>query len=80
MKELGLDKAFLNWKTMKVISKRKGSLSESLIGGQGKGTMICSCRGACDSNKCKCFKVGQICSSACHRNNANCKNHDHHDD
>ena len=29
-----------------------------------KGTVTCSCKGACDSNKCKCFKEAQICSSA----------------
>ncbi len=39
MKLLGLNEAFLNWKTMKVISKCDGSLSESLVGRQGKGTM-----------------------------------------
>jgi hypothetical protein len=55
---LGLNEAFLNWKTMKVIFEREGSSSESLVGRQGKETMICSCRGACDSNKCKCFKAG----------------------
>jgi hypothetical protein len=61
---------------MKVISEREALRKESFVGGQGKGTVICSCKGACDSNKCKCFKAGQICSSSCHRNNAKCKNHD----
>ena len=44
-----------------------------------KGTVTCSCKGACDSNKCKCFKEARICSSACHRNNAKCKSHDRGD-
>jgi hypothetical protein len=73
---LGLADAFMTWKMMKVISEWEASRKESFVGGQGKGTVICSCRGACDSNKCKCFKVGQICSFACHRNNAKCKYHD----
>jgi hypothetical protein len=66
----GLTDAFMTWKTMKVVSERTASGKESFVGGQGKSTVICSCRGACDSNKCKCFKVGQICSSNCHCNNA----------
>ena len=61
---------------MPVVSEREASRKESFVGGQGKGTVMCSCKGACDSNKCKCFKEAQICSSACHRNNAKCKNHD----
>jgi hypothetical protein len=79
IKLLGLDDAFLNWKTMKVISEREGSANDSLVGRQGKGAVICSCRGACNSKSCKCFKAGRICSSACHRNNAKCENHDRHD-
>jgi hypothetical protein len=77
IKLLGLTDAFTNWQTMKVISERKSKASrkESFVGGQGKGTVICTCKGSCDSNKCKCFKAEQICLSACHHNNAKCKNH-----
>jgi hypothetical protein len=79
IKLLGLEDAFVNWHKMKVVSEREASRKESFVGGQGKGTVICSCKGACDSNKCKCFKEARICSSACHRNNAKCKNHDRGD-
>ena len=76
IKLLGLGDAFVNWHKMKVVSKCEASRKESFVGGQGKGTVICSCKGACDSNKFKCFKEARICSSACHCNNAKCKNHD----
>jgi hypothetical protein len=79
IKLLGLEDAFVNWHKMKVVSEREASRKESFVGGQGKGTVICSCKGACDSNKCKCFKEARICSSAYHRNNAKCKNHDRGD-
>ena len=79
MKLLGLDTAFLNWSRMKVVSEREASREESVVGGQGKGTVICSCKGKCDSKICKCFKAGRTCSSACHRNNKNCTNHDSKD-
>ena len=77
IKLLGLEAAYLGWKTMKVVSEREASRNESVVGGQGKGTVICTCKGKCDSKICKCFKAGRICSSACHRNNKNCTNHDH---
>ena len=79
IKLLGLEAAYLGWKTMKVVSEREASRNESVVGGQGKGTVICTCKGKCDCKICKCFKAGQICSSACHRNNKNCTNHDHED-
>jgi hypothetical protein len=80
IKLLGLKEAFVNWHKMtKVVSKREASRKESFVGGQGKGTVICSCKGTCDYNKCKCFKEAQICSPACHRNNAKCKNHNRGD-
>ena len=79
IKLLGLEDQFVNWHKMKVVSEREASRKESFVGGQGKGTVTCSCKGACDSNKCKCFKAARICSSACHRNNAKCKNHDRGD-
>jgi hypothetical protein len=79
IKLLGLETAFLGWTTMKEVSEREASRKESVVGGQGKGTVICTCKGKCDSKICKCFKAGRICSSACHRNNKKCTNHDHED-
>ncbi len=79
IKLLGLEDQFVNWHKMKVVTELEASRKESFVGGQGKGTVTCSCRGKCDSNKCKCFKAAQICSSACHRNNAKCNNHDRGD-
>jgi hypothetical protein len=76
IKLLGFTDACTTWQTMKVVSEPKALRKESFIGGQGKGTVICTCRGACVSNKCKCFKAGRIYLSACHRNNAKFKNHD----
>jgi hypothetical protein len=73
---LCLEEAFVNWHKMKVVSECEASRKESFVGGQGKGTVICSCKGACNSNKRKCFKEARICSSACHCNNAKCS-HDH---
>jgi hypothetical protein len=73
---LGLQKAYLGWATMKVISEREASRNESLVGGQGKGDVTCNCKLACNSNRCICFRAGRICTSACHRNNSKCKNHD----
>ncbi len=79
IKLLGLDAAFLNWTRMKEASEHEASREESVVGGLGKGTVICTCKGKCDSKICKCFKAGCICSSACHRNNKKCTNHDLND-
>jgi hypothetical protein len=76
---LGLQEAYLKWGLMKVISEREASRNESLIGGQGKGDVTCNCKSACNSNRCSCFRAGRICTSACHRNNSKCKNHDRDD-
>jgi hypothetical protein len=73
---LGLQEAYLGWVMMKVISELEASRNESLVDGQGKGDVTCNCKPACDSNHCSCFRAGRICTSACHRNNAKCKNHD----
>jgi hypothetical protein len=76
----GLDDAMNDWKSMKVISERAASRNESLVGGQGKGTVTCQCKGTCNNNSCSCKKAGRICTSACHRNNFKCVNHDRGDD
>ncbi len=64
IKLLGLKEAFVNWQKMKMVSECEASRKESFIGGQGKGTVICTCKGARDSNQCKYFKAGRICTSA----------------
>jgi hypothetical protein len=76
---LGLQKAYLGWATMKVISEQEASRNESLVGGMGKGDVTCNYKMACNSNCCSCFRAGKICTSACHHNNAKCKNHDRGD-
>jgi hypothetical protein len=73
---LGLQEAYLGWGLMKVISEQEASRNESLVGNQGKRDVTCNCKSACNSNRCSCFRVGKICTSACHRNNPKCKNHD----
>ena len=75
----GLTDAFANWKTMPEIAEREAARNESMVGGQGKGDVTCNCRGPCSTNQCSCRKAGRICSSACHRNNFNCVNHDRGD-
>jgi hypothetical protein len=79
IESLGLQVAYLGWGLMKVISEWEASRNESLVGGQGKGDVTCNCKSACNSNHCSCFRAGRICTSACHRNNSKCKNHDRDD-
>ncbi len=76
---LGLQEAYLEWGLIKVISEWEASRNESLVGGHGKGDVTCNCKLACNSNHCSCLRVGRICTSACHHNNAKCKNHDRDD-
>jgi hypothetical protein len=80
IKLLGLEATFLHWTMMKEVSECEASREESVVGGQGKGTVICTCKGKCDYKICKCFKAGCICSSACHHNNKKCTNHDLNDE
>ena len=75
----GLSETLANWKTLKVISEREAARNESMVGGQGKGDVTCNCKGRCNTNQCSCKKAGRICSSACHRNNFKCVNHDRGD-
>ena len=72
----GLTDALANWKTMPVIAEREAARNESMVGGQGKGDVTCNCRGPCNTKQCSCKKAGRICTSACHRNNMKCVNHD----
>ena len=66
------------WEDLKEITEREAARQVSLVGGQGKGLVTCTCKGKCNSNHCSCFKNKRICGSACHRNNFNCVNHDSH--
>lgn len=75
----GLTDVLTNWKAMKETSEREASRHESLVGGQGRGCVTCSCKGKFNSNKCSCKKAGRICTSSCHRNNFCCENHDRHE-
>jgi hypothetical protein len=62
----GLTDALNGWESMKIISEREAARQESIVGGQCKGDVTCSCKGKCNSNHCSCKKAGRICSSACH--------------
>ena len=75
----GLTDALANWKKMSVITEWEAARNESMVGGQGKGDVTCNCKGSCNTNQCSCKKAGRICSSACHRNNFKCVNHDRGD-
>jgi hypothetical protein len=75
----GLTEALKNWNKMPVITEREAARNESLVGGQGKGDVTCNCKGPCNTDRCSCKKAGRICSSACHRNNSKCSNHDRND-
>jgi hypothetical protein len=74
----GLSEVLNNWQTLKVTSEREANRKLSQVGGQGRGCVTCSCKGKCNTNHCSCKKAGRICTSACHRNNFCCENHDRH--
>ncbi len=76
---LGLQEVSFECMTMKIISVWEASRNESLVGGQGKRDVTCNHKLACNSNCCSCFRAARICTSACHGNNAKCKNHDRGD-
>ncbi len=44
---------------MKIIPKRETARKESIVGGQGKGDVTCSCKGKCNTNHCSCKKEGR---------------------
>ena len=69
----GLEDAFENHQQMDVIVPQTVAINESLVGGQG--IFQCKCKGKCTNNRCKCYKHGQTCTSACHRNSHCCENH-----
>ena len=56
----GLTDALAGWKSMKHITERAAARQESLVGGQGKGQMTCSCKDTCNSNHCSRFKANRI--------------------
>ena len=74
----GLSEVLKNWQTLKVTSEREANRKLSQVGGQGRGCVTCSCKGKCNTNHCSCKKAQRICTSACHRNNFCCENHDRH--
>ncbi len=53
----GLTDALNGWESMKIISKKGGRRKESIVGGQGKGDVTCSCKGKCNSNHCSFINV-----------------------
>ena len=69
-----LEDTFQNWKKMDTVAPRTASTHQSLVGGQG--IFQCKCKGKCSNNSCRCFKNNRKCTSACHRNNKCCENHD----
>ena len=71
---MGLEEAFMNWKSLPVIAPRTASVDASIVGRQG--IFQCKCKGKCNTNSCACYKNGRICTSACHRNSKCCENHD----
>jgi len=72
----GLGDTLTNWTALPLITEREAARNESMVGGQGKGCVTCNCKGPCNTNQCSCKKAGRTCSSACHRNNFKCVNHD----
>jgi hypothetical protein len=68
----------VGWEDLREIAKREAARQLSLVGGQGKGLVACTCKGKCNSNHCSCLKNNRKCGSACHRNNFKCVNHDSH--
>ena len=75
MELLGLTDAFQGWEMVNEVSECEAAHHELLVGGQGKGSVMCNCKSACNSNRCSCFRAGHVCSLACHYNNHKCMNH-----
>ena len=72
----GLSDAFTNWRRLPEISEREAARNQSVVGGQGHGIIRCKCKGNCSNSKCPCKKAGRICTSACHKGNDSCLNHE----
>ena len=77
---MGLDGVLEHWLRVKgdtslsrcrSIGVRVAAAANSLTGGQGM--LRCSCKGACNSERCSCFKVGRLCNSRCHKGHS-CSN------
>ena len=71
-----LSDAYNNWKSLKEISERAAARDQSAVGGQGHGIIKCKCKGECSNAKCPCKKAGRLCTSACHKGNDKCVNHE----
>ena len=59
-----------------IISERAAARDQSAVGGQGHGIIKCKCKGECSNAKCPCKKAGRLCTSACHKGNDKCVNHE----
>lgn len=71
----------IKFKGLKVEDVPEGSFSlreitRKLSIGTGQGFQRCSCKKSdCQTARCKCFKNGLLCNSACHTG-ITCSNHD----
>ena len=48
----------------KLIGIREAATAASV--GHGQGMVKCSCKKACDTNRCKCKRQNLLCNSRCH--------------
>ena len=71
---LGLTTALESWQGIPVVGIRAAMKTISAVGGQG--LLHCTCKGACNSRNCKCFKNNRKCNSRCHKSSTQCTNHD----
>lgn len=69
---MGLQDVLTNWESLPEVGDRACARALSAAGGQG--LLHCACKGACDNDRCSCFKAGRECNSRCHNTNANCTN------
>ena len=70
---LGLTTALEMWQGIPVVGIRAAMKTISAVGGQG--LLHCTCKGACNSHNCKCFKNNRKCNSRCHKSSTQCTNH-----
>ena len=60
-------------RTLPRMSQRQMIGAQSITGGQGFSPCSCS-KTNCNTDRCKCFREGRYCTSACHRGACDCKN------